>query len=152
MYTLEQFKKDYPAMKERALKTKICLEWTVLLDNSLKAEDLLQTKPLPTVLYYYARWVVKKRIPEFEKIIGGDPDLLYRYARYIVKGRVPEFEEIVKSDPKQAYFYACDIAECRIPEFEEAISKSPMYAYLYSKYVAKCRIPEFEEVLKADEG
>ena len=83
----------------------------------------------------------------------GSAGQLYAYARYIVKCRIPEFEKrLLEIDEtgQWLYVYAYYAAGCRISEFEKRlleVDEEGTWLYQYACYVAKCRIPACERRL-----
>ena len=114
-----------------------------------KMEKILQSGD-PEWAYNYARYAIRGRWPEGEKLIASDPQWAYSYADEVLKGRFPEGEEAIARDPIWAYCYARDAIKGRWPEGEPMIASDPYSAYKYARDIIKGRFPEGEAVIASD--
>ena len=90
--------------------------------------------------YEYARFVLKKRWPQAEKLILNCPESAYLYARHVMKKRWKEAEPVVIKQNKSAYSYAKYVVKGRFEKAEKNIHSTKKYdhsyySYLYAKYI-----------------
>jgi hypothetical protein len=104
----------------------------------------------PTLLYEYARDVIKGRWPEAEPFIATHPQTAYYYAQHIIEGRWPEGEKAIAQDAAIACSYAIFVIHDRFPEGEAVIAQDTEQAYDYAYHVMKGRFLLGEKAIAQD--
>ena len=100
----------------------------------------------PELAYYYARDVVKGRVPELEPLILTDNMSMWGYIYHIINGRWPEAEEIIATgDPDEAAEYAENILKGRWPEGEASILSEPDSKERYINFLNSINYQDLEE-------
>jgi len=119
--------------------------------NKLNMNELLQSNDPAFELYYYAKNVIKKRLPkEYEDIIlkTGTIRIICLYIFRVIKGRWPEVEPTIMEDPESAYDYARLIIKDRWPEAEPYIKKNIGYYKQYYDEFIRGKILKSDNELK----